>query len=80
MIWRNLKIEEVYSVEVINTHQTNQGSSSFTKLVPTSHNPSHHIPEEDVNSYNYDDLKSHMKIGLFISLQTFIVTWQTEIL
>jgi len=37
--------------------QTNQGSCSFTKLVPTSHNPWHHIPEEDVNSYNYDDLQ-----------------------
>jgi len=73
MIWRNLKIEEVYSVQVINTLQTNKGSSSFTKLVPTSHNPWHHIPE-DVNSYNYDDLKSHMKIRLFISLQIFIVT------
>jgi len=82
MIWRNLKIKEVYSVQVINTLQTNQGSSSsssFTKLVPTSHNPWHHIPEEDVNSYSYDDLKSHMKIRLFISLQIFTVTWQTEV-
>jgi len=79
MIWGNLKIEEVYSVQVINTLQTKQGSSSFTKLVPTSHNPWHHIPEEDINSYNCDDLKSHMKIRLFISLQILIVTLQTEI-
>jgi hypothetical protein len=79
MIWKNLKTEEVYSVQVINTLQTNQGSSSFTKLVPLSHNPWHHIPEVDVHSYNCDDLKSYMKIRLFISLQIFIVTLQTEI-